>query len=226
MANFDPQRGDDPYRQALLNGMRPRGGTAQNTGVTGAVPGAVPPIVTDQPMPPPQAEPVAPPVKFNTRLMEGDAGKLADAGHALESPKYAFLQAANTGKYNYSDLGKLLSDLQGDSRPEVASAFKGWSANGDKLTYGGGMSTLDPRWNGVTSVDTIGGFNDPNGPQGFRWGAEDPNQNARADLPAGSMTMAGGGADPMAALGALGNGSTLQKIQAALAQLMNGGQNG
>src|SRR5687767_5101030 len=73
-------------------------GTPQNanTGVAGTLASfSAPPLGAGGPL---QDAPAAAP-RNSTRLMEGDAGKLADAGHAAKSPKYDFLQLANQGKY-------------------------------------------------------------------------------------------------------------------------------
>lgn len=129
----------------------------------------------------------APAARNSTRLMEGDAFKLDPANqHQLKSPKYAFLQAANSGKYGYNDLAKMLGDLQAD--PNSGKFFKGWSANKDKLSFAGDRSQLDPAWNGVNSVDAIGAYgNMAQGkePGGWRWGADSPESLAAAAGPGG-----------------------------------------
>ncbi len=153
----------------------------------------------------------------STRLMEGDAGKLADVGHAAKSPKYDFLQLANQGKYGYDQLGDMLGELQ---KGPNAQHWQGWTADKDKLRFGGDPSQLGAQWNGVTEVDAIGGFNSGN-PQGFRWGAEDPNapQGEAQTMPQGGGQFAptiNGPLDPQ-----LG-GNPLEAIQAALAKYGQG----
>lgn len=141
------------------------GPQSDNTGIAGGIP-----KVLDQPL----AAPAPAFTRNNTRLMEGDAGKLADPTRGAKSPKYDFLQLANQGKYGYDQLGDMLKELQAGPN---AAQWQGWTADRDKLKFTGDRSQLAPQWKGVTTVDAIGGFNSGN-PQGFRWGAEDPNAMA------------------------------------------------
>ena len=133
-----------------------------------------------------------------------DQGKLNDPNHALKSPKYQLLQTANQGKYGYDQIGDLLKDLQGQN----PDRWGGWSAQGDKLRFGGGQ--LDGAFNGATELDIIHGFKDPNGPGG--WGFQ-------TNLPDG----VGGGTQqmPLQAQGMppLDAGSGLAGVQQNLAQL-------
>lgn len=135
----------------------------------------------------PNAAPAPAAPKANTRLMEGNAEKLNDPSHALKSPKYAFLQLANSGKYGYDQLGDMLKELQGGASGRF---FQGWTADGDKLRYAGDKSQLAPEWNGVDIVDAIGGFKSGN-PQGWRWGADEAEQLMRAQSPGGSANLQG-----------------------------------
>lgn len=163
------------------------------------------------------APPPAP--RNSTRLMEGDAGKLGDVGHAAKSPKYDFLQLANQGKYGYDQLGGMLGELQ---QGPNAKHWQGWTADKDKLRFKGDKSQLGDAWKGVTEVDAIGGFNSGN-PQGFRWGAEDPNAQAAPQgggMGAGAPSFAGSTINPAL------QGNAQDSIQAALAQLQQGGASG
>src|SRR4051812_47714978 len=54
-----------------------------------------------QPSTPEAIGPATP--SFSTRLLEGDPNKM-NAEHAAKSPKYDFLNAANSGKYNYDQM--------------------------------------------------------------------------------------------------------------------------
>jgi len=134
-------------------------------------------------MPPPQAPapPNVPPVpptapqKYNVSLMEGDPTKLASATHALKSPKYQFLQLAQSGRFNYDNLAGMLGELQ-QTNPNF---WKDWVADGDKFRYTGDPNKLHGAWEGVTEVDAIGGYRSGN-PQGFRWGARNPAAEAAA----------------------------------------------
>lgn len=124
---------------------------------------------------------------YNTRLMEGDPGKLADLSHAAKSPKYDFLQLAQQNKYNYDQLPEMLQALQAGPNGRL---WKGWSANKDKLTFGGDPSELAPEWDGAKSVDAIGAYGDfANGgdAKGWRWGVGDDGGGAPAHgaMPAG-----------------------------------------
>lgn len=129
-----------------------------------------PPIVKNFPTPPPQ-QPAPPPVpqRYNVGLMEGDPDKLKSAAHALKSPKYQFLQLAQTGRFNYDNLAGMLAELQ-QTNPDF---WKGWVADGDKFRYTGDPNKLHGAWEGVTEVDAIGNFTSTDGssPTGFRWGA-------------------------------------------------------
>jgi hypothetical protein len=121
----------------------------------------------------------------NTRLMEGDAGKLADVGHAAKSPKYDFLQLANQGKYGYDQLGDMLAELQ---QGPNAKHWQGWTAEKDKLHYTGDPNALGSEWGGVKTVDTIGGFGaDGSNASGFRWGVDDPSAQAGQQGQGGQM---------------------------------------
>lgn len=176
------QKKNDPLQSALTAGpITP----SNNTGYAGEV-ANLPPV-----QPPPSA-PAAPTSVFqppapvgaprpsaNTRLMEGDQKKLANLDHAKKSPKYDFLQLAQQNKYGYDQLGEMLKELQGGPN---ASHWQGWTADRDKLKYTGDPSQLGSQWGGVTTVDTIGGFNSGN-PQGFRWGADDAGTLGQAQAP-------------------------------------------
>jgi len=175
----------------------------------------------------------APFQRNSTRLMEGDAGKLANTAHAAKSPKYDFLQLANQGKYGYDQLGDMLGELQ---KGPNAAHWQGWSADKDKLRFGGDPSQLGDAWQGVTEVDAIGGFNSGN-PQGFRWGAgsdgSGPGEPAAAPqgggINAGRPSFAGSTISPMLQgdaqaniqsalqnIGGLADGSRLQELIKAL----------
>lgn len=114
--------------------------------------------------------------------MEGDPTKLQDPNKAINDPKYSFLQLANSGRYNYNQLGDMLKELQGGA---AGSLWQGWTANGDKLSYTGDPSKLADVWGGVDSVDAIGGFGNFGKGEvgGWRWGADSPA--SRAADPAG-----------------------------------------
>jgi hypothetical protein len=127
--------------------------------------------------------PTPAPQRHAVRLMEGESGKLGNAEHAAKSPKYDFLNLAQSGEFNYDQLPQMLQKLQ--SGPNAA-LWNGWSANGDKFTFNGDPSQLHPTWNGVTSVDAIGGFKSGN-PEGFRWGAEGPGGPAPQGGPSPSL---------------------------------------
>jgi hypothetical protein len=120
---------------------------------------------------------------FQTRLMEGDAGKLADPSHAAKSPKYDFLQLASQNKYNYDQLPEMLQALQ--SGPN-GSHWTGWTADKDKFKFTGDPSQLGAAWNGVKEVDAVGAFNSGN-PTGWRWGADDGGQ-VQAQMPQMGMS--------------------------------------
>lgn len=159
------QKKNDPLQSALTQGPMAQPQVTQPIAAPQAPLAGGSIAAPQQPVPP-----AAP--KFNTKLMEGDAGKLADVSHAAKSPKYDFLQLAQKGTHDYNDLGGMLSELQGGANSRL---WQGWTANGDKLKFTGDPSQLAGEWNGVREVDAIGGLHDPNGPAGFRWGAEDPN---------------------------------------------------
>lgn len=207
---------DEIDRRALVSQMRPK------------APVAAPVAAAPQAEAPAAA--AAEPTKYNTRLMEGNTDKLADPNHALKSPKYAFLQAMQGGKYNYDQLGNAVTDLQNDPRAEVASQWQGWTADGKgNLVYGGDPAKLDSRWNGVKRVDAVGGYGDfANGKEagGFRWGVEDPNA-PQGGGPAGPMPGAMGGGES-----AFGNIQALMPtdtnyyntLQEKLKQLLGGDQ--
>lgn len=136
----------------------------------------------------PQIEPnpqsTRPPETFERkpiRLMEGDPNKLDPSkGHQSKSPKYSFLQLANTGRYGYDQLGDMLKELQ-QTHPDF---WGGWTVENDKFRYGGDPAKLHANWNGVREVDAVGGFRSGN-PQGFRWGVDAPGAAAApAALPA------------------------------------------
>jgi hypothetical protein len=227
---------DQPRKKALVDALggaddpsplgMPGSVGNPNTGIGGAV--SAPPLQADAPAP------IAAPSPFqrnDTRLMEGDAGKLANVDHAKKSPKYDFLQLANQGKYGYDQLGDLLKELQGGPN---ASHWQGWSADKDKLRFGGDKAQLGDAWQGVTEVDAIGGFNSGN-PQGFRWGAGSDGsgpgepQAQGGGINAGRPSFAGSTISPMlqgdaqaniqAALqniGGMADGSRLQELIKAL----------
>lgn len=180
---------EQPRKKALVDALG--GDDPSPLGMPGVAGGA---FAESGGAPPVQAAaPSAAPAPFqrnSTRLMEGDAGKLANADHAKKSPKYDFLQLANQGKYGYDQLGDMLTELQGGPN---AAHWQGWSADKDKLRFGGDPSQLGDAWGGVTEVDTIGGFNSGN-PQGFRWGADDQGSAAP---PQGGGLFAGSSISPM-----------------------------
>jgi hypothetical protein len=191
---------DQPRKKALVDALggaddpsplgMPGSVGNPNTGIGGAV--SAPPLQADAPAP------IAAPSPFqrnDTRLMEGDAGKLANVDHAKKSPKYDFLQLANQGKYGYDQLGDLLKELQGGPN---ASHWQGWSADKDKLRFGGDKAQLGDAWQGVTEVDAIGGFNSGN-PQGFRWGAgsDGSGPGEPSAQPQGGGMFAGSSISPM-----------------------------
>lgn len=222
--------GEDEEDPALGSPMLPGGmpGTPgnPNTGIAGGQT-SVAPSLPDLGAPPSAA---AAPAHYNTKLMEGDAGKLADPSHAAKSPKYDFLQLAQQGTHDYNDLGGMLKELQGGAN---GGLWQGWTANGDKLKFGGDASQLDPSWNGVREVDAIGGLHNPNGPQGFRWGAEEPGAQG-AQMNAGRPSFAGSTISPMLqgdaqggiqqALAGMGAGNDSGYLQKLIAQLQQGGQ--
>mgnify|MGYP001579967316 CR=1 FL=1 len=217
----DPLDDNEQRRKSLLNSLGPEPGptmTVPGAGDTGGVAGPLGDAGGFAPLPTPEAAP-APFARNNTRLMEGDAGKLADVGHAAKSPKYDFLQLANQGKYGYDQLGDMLGELQ---KGPNAQHWQGWTADKDKLRFGGDPSQLGSAWNGVTEVDAIGGFNSGN-PQGFRWGAEMPG-----GAPEGAAAQQGGGMGGQFAPTVNGpldqqlGSNPLEAIQAALAKYGQG----
>ena len=165
----------------------------------------------------------------NTRLMEGDAGKLANPNHAQKSPKYDFLQLAQQGKYGYNQIPEMLKELQGGPN---AKHWQGWENEKGDLVYKGDPSQLGKEWGGVTNVDVVGGFGaDGSNAQGWRWGAGDEQGGAPAGPggPGGGM-FGGSSISPVlqgdaqgniqSALGKLGAPSDL--LQQLLAQLQGG----
>jgi len=218
----------EPYRKnALLNALGvededpqqsdPMPSPAELPPAMGAAPGIAPGEMTPNQGPPPIIDQVAsaPIARKNTRLMEGDEGKLADIGHAAKSPKYDFLQLANQGKYGYDQLGDMLGELQ---KGPNAQHWQGWTADKDKLRFTGDPSQLGSAWNGVTEVDAIGGFNSGN-PQGFRWGANDPGGGGEPAPSAGGSR----GVRAPSNLNPMLQGNPMASIQDAIAQLMQGG---
>lgn len=138
----------------------------------------------EQPAPPPTAPPPpTQPVRNNTTLMEGDAGKLADPNHALKSPKYSFLQLVNSGRYGYNDGANILAELQ-RTHPQF---WNGWTVKGDKFLYTGDPSQQHEAWKGATEVDFVGNYSSEDGstPTGFRWGHNvvDPATQGVGQLP-------------------------------------------
>lgn len=133
-----------------------------------------------------QSQTTVTPPAAATRLMEGDAAKLADPNHALKSPKYSFLQLVNSGKYGYNQMPEILAELQ-RTHPEF---WKGWTAKNDVFQYTGDPSQLHAAWNGATEVDAIGNFTSTDGsaPTGWRWGHNAPNPAGA--LQAGTVPLA------------------------------------
>jgi hypothetical protein len=209
----------DPIQKAQAAG---KGGSGP--GQIGLALGGMPDTASAPAMPasPLADAPAAAPQRFNTKLMEGDPGKLADLAHAAKSPKYDFLQLAQKGTHNYDDLGGMLKELQGGPN---ARLWNGWSANKDKLTFGGDPSQLAPEWNGAKSVDAIGAYGDfANGgdAKGFRWGVGD-----EGGTPQGAQGAAIGGAPALGGMdldNAL-NGDPLAKIKEAIAAMSAGRPN-
>jgi hypothetical protein len=197
-------------------------GTPQNanTGVAGTIAQfSAPPLGAGGPL---QDGPAAP--RNSTRLMEGDAGKLADVGHAAKSPKYDFLQLANQGKYGYDQLGDMLKELQGGPN---AAHWQGWTADKDKLRFAGDKSQLGQAWDGVTEVDAVGGYNSGN-PQGFRWGAGSDGSGPGQPAPQGGgmslapMLQADPSANIQSALGKFGQAQDGGFLAKLIAQLRGG----
>lgn len=141
--------------------------------------------VPDVPVVPPPAAATAPdaglrnPGTYHTKLLEGDPSKFNDA-HYATSPKYEFLNAGRSGKYNYDQMDQMIKDLQGGPN---GSHWAGWQTDGHgNLDYKGDPSKLDPTWGGVKHVDAVGAYGSFNSGDdshtGFRWGVEDPNAPA------------------------------------------------
>lgn len=197
-----PQVDEDPRKRrpqgpdinaAIMGGM-PVGGAALpfegakqtvlpggNTGVAGERQlGVQPGMSLEGGIANPMGAPAASPQKsFQTKLMEGDPNKLGNAEHMAKSPKYDFLTLANSGKYNYDQMGDMLKELQGGPN---ARLWQGWATDGKgNMTFQGDPSQLAPEWNGKKRVDAVGAYGDfANGgqAQGWRWGIDD-------DAPAG-----------------------------------------
>ena len=213
-----PPQGDGALGAAILNDPK------------SAQPPASRPQIAAQPTEQPQGPqgplsqlaPTAKPTTYATKLMEGDAGKLANVNHAKKSPKYDFLQLAQQNKFNYDQLPQMLAELQ---KGPNAHHWQGWTADRDKFKFTGDPGQLGEAWKGVTVVDAVGGFNSGN-PQGWRWGADDGGQMAaQANPNTLAMTQALGGAIMPNVTGANGGGfdpntdyskMTLQQILAAL----------
>lgn len=136
------------------------GGGTGNTGIAGGQPAQI-----DQP----QAAAAG-----STRLYGTlDQNKLADPNHAIKSPKYQLLQAAQ-GMTSYN-----VPELLGKLQQQDPARWNGWEFNGtDKLVYRG--NALDPRFEGATELDIIHDVDGKDGNTG--WGFQ-------TNLPAG----AGGG---------------------------------
>lgn len=174
--------GDDPFGNGtMVDGRRRRttavnpfdsGGSTQTSPLPGGMPGTQgnpntgfnPNPGGTAPTPPPSAVPTT----RVTSLMEGDTGKLADPSHIAGSPKYQFLSLAPFyGRGQENDLLKQLQSSYGDY-------WNGWNFDGrGNFNYGGDPSRLNSAWNGVTSVDAYGGYNDGSGALRARWGADD-----------------------------------------------------
>lgn len=133
-------------------------------------PGAPPPAGASGPYNPDPTDPQAgvTPPKFNVPLSGFDAGKMASADHAKKSPKYAFGQAAASGRYGVRDGGKMLEELQ-RSDPDF---YTGWEDNGrGKFIYKGDPSKLHGAWGGETEIDYATNFNDDiEGNEEWWWG--------------------------------------------------------
>jgi hypothetical protein len=121
--------------------------------------------------------------RYNVKLEGFDAAKLANLEHANKSPKYAFGQLVNTGRYDYTQTGEILAELQ-RTYPDL---YRGWTHLPGKevIRFTGDPSQLHPSWNGVDEVDLVRNFtaDEPNPDQGFWWGTSTPAERA------------GGGAD-------------------------------
>jgi hypothetical protein len=146
-----------------------------NTGIAGErQPGANPGAKPEGGIANPLGAP-APQKTFKTNLMEGDPAKLGNAEHMAKSPKYDFLTLANSGKYNYDQMGDMLKELQGGPN---ARLWQGWAADAKgNMHFQGDPSQLAPEWKGVTHVDAVGAMGDfLNGGQakGWRWGVDEP----------------------------------------------------
>jgi hypothetical protein len=169
---------------------------------------------------------------YQTKLMEGDPAKLADPAHAAKSPKYDFLQLAQSGKYNYDQMGDMVGALKSGANGRL---WQGWNADGKgNLVFQGDPGQLAPEWNGVTRVDAVGSYGNMaqgKDPQGWRWGVDDPN--APSGAATGGLVGAGGagGALGGATAGPFGmqrwmsnntqtGGDALQAIYAMLPGLM------
>ncbi len=138
---------------------------------------------------------------YKTRLMEGDQWKLDPANnHQAKSPKYDFLQLANTNKYDYTQMGDMVKELQAGPN---ARFWQGWDADGKgNLLFKGDPSQLAPEWNGVRSVDAVGAYGNLSqgkDASGWRWGADEKTpgmggggQGSPADLQSAIMGLGGG----------------------------------
>lgn len=212
----------DPKKK-LMDALMP-GGTAVDPL---AQPSAGPEVGGMETMPTSIPDPLAPPKgpsgpvggTYKTSLMEGDPGKLADKGHAAESPKYDFLQLAQQNKYDYTQMPEMLKELQ--SGPN-ARLWQGWTADGKgNFVFTGDPAQLAPEWNGAKRVDAVGAFgNIGNGGKasGWRWGVDDGGTGGAAS---GGAPSFGGVRGPMNSSldPLLQGGDVMAKIQAALKQL-------
>jgi len=152
---------------------------------------------------------------YKTRLLEGDPAKLADAAHAAKSPKYDFLQMAQSGKYNYDQMGDMVNALKAGPNGRL---WQGWEADGKgNLKFTGDPSQLASEWNGVKSVDAVGSYGSGRdtgdwSQSGWRWGVDEPNAP-------GSMGNAFGSTNAGALGGEIGGGGAfgMDRYRAALA---------
>jgi hypothetical protein len=132
------------------------------------------------------AKDAAPPQHYNTKLMEGDPSKM-NPEHAATSPKYDFLNLANSGKYNYNQMPDMLKELQSGANGRL---WQGWTADGKgNFVYTGDPKQLAPEWKGVTHVDAVGAYGNMaqgKDPSGWRWGADDGSGSASGAATDGS----------------------------------------
>jgi hypothetical protein len=217
---MDPLDDNEQRKKSLLDSLGPEpapmGAPLPSVGDPGPLDkaGTFAPIGESAPTLPP---PMEGPTKYGGTMGKFgvgagyDQGKLANADHL--SPKY--------------QIGRTLSnfDPKAGITPDVLSALNSlnigtFSGGKDKLTVGG---NVDPRFEGYTNMDVIGGFNDPNNPN-KSWGYQADNPNAPADAaPQGGGGMGGQFAPTInGPLDQQLGGNPLEAIQAALAKYGQG----